>query len=802
MSESSKLTENNKKENEQEILSIPQEESTNSNDSCENKKILCDFIIKEKIGEGTFSTVNLAINRQTGEKVAIKIMEKSKLINKEDKVRLDREIEVLKKLRHPNIVHLYSVIEAEDKIYLIMQYIPGKELFDYIVMKKKLSEKEACIFFQQLISGIEYLHKIKYIHRDIKPENLLIKEDTKELTIVDFGLTNNYTNSKKNLLSSSCGSPSYAAPEMLNGEKYHGPPVDIWSCGIVLYAMLCGYLPFEDENNNNDVLYDKICKGKFIIPNHVSEKARDLLNKIIETDPKKRLNIYQIKNHPWFSLYNNNGKLMISDGLNLSKYIIPIDEEIVHSMSKEYNINEETIRVSILSNKHNDISTIYYLILNKKIKNKKKTEADIKSNLFKKYCDNKNNLLKTYNNDINKVLNERKNGYKNNSEDSNNKAKSKEDNLSEKKRISKKIKRYFSPEEKIKMFQLNKKLNETEANINKNQKLFNLNGGNPEMESNINDIEIIKKENYRIFKKKYKGKPVDNQKSFNKNKNINNRLNTETNKLNYITNTSIKEKKNNNMENKNINNNIFINYSNNKKCITTKEQKFKTPYKDITNRTDYLKIKKINQNEQSERFSSIGKKKFRINTINEEQEVSKKHSLTNYKKLSNNYNSKTINKNIFNENLKRRIDISRKRKYNFITSKNSEILQKTQDYKYSQSQNIGDSLLNINKRSNCYEPFDLSLLYFKPKKLMEEKLKFILDKYKMKYRLINKDKFIIENKKDNITLSLKLERLKEINENEEEDMIHKKLSVIKLKRLNGGYENNFKTFEKIIYKIN
>ena len=444
MSESSQLTENNKKENEQEILSIPQEESTNSNDSCENKKILCDFIIKEKIGEGTFSTVNLAINRQTGEKVAIKIMEKSKLINKEDKVRLDREIEVLKKLRHPNIVHLYSVIEAEDKIYLIMQYIPGKELFDYIVMKKKLSEKEACIFFQQLISGIEYLHKIKYIHRDIKPENLLIKEDTKELTIVDFGLTNNYTNSKKHLLSSSCGSPSYAAPEMLNGEKYHGPPVDIWSCGIVLYAMLCGYLPFEDENNNNDILYDKICKGKFIIPNHVSEKARDLLNKIIETDPKKRLNIYQIKNHPWFSLYNNNGKLMISDGLNLSKYIIPIDEEIVHSMSKEYNINEETIRVSILSNKHNDISTIYYLILNKKIKNKKKTEADIKSNLFKKYCDNKNNLLKTYNNDINKVLNERKNGYKNNSEDSNNKAKSKEDNLSEKKRISKKKKIFQS----------------------------------------------------------------------------------------------------------------------------------------------------------------------------------------------------------------------------------------------------------------------------------------------------------------------------------------------------------------------
>jgi len=155
MSESSQLLENNKKENENNILSMPPDESTNSDDSGQIKKILCDFIIREKIGEGTFSTVNLAINRQTGEKVAIKVMEKSKLINKEDKIRLYREIEVLKKLRHPNIVHLYSVIETDDKIYLIMQYIPGKELFDYIVKKKKLSEKEACIFFQQLISGIE-----------------------------------------------------------------------------------------------------------------------------------------------------------------------------------------------------------------------------------------------------------------------------------------------------------------------------------------------------------------------------------------------------------------------------------------------------------------------------------------------------------------------------------------------------------------------------------------------------------------------------------------------------------------------
>ena len=486
------VIEKNQKENEEEILQIMSEELNDPTNSQEDKKIICDFIITKKIGEGTFSNVKLAKNRQTGEQVAIKIIEKNKFKHKEDKLRFNREIEILKKLRHPNIVQLYSIIEKNDKIYLIMEYIKGQELFDYIVTKKKLSEKEACIFFQQLISGIEYLHKIKYVHRDIKPENLLINENSKQLTIIDFGLSNIYSNSKKEiLLSSACGSPSYAAPEMLNGEKYKGPPVDIWSCGIVLYAMLCGYLPFDDENNDNDKLYDKICKGKFIIPNHVSEKARDLLNKILVTDPKKRLNIFQIKSHPWFSIYNNKGKLMISDGLILSKYVIPIDEEIINSMSKEYDINEEKIRISILSNKHDDISTIYYLLLNKKIKKKKKSEADIKSDLFKKYCENKNNLMKNYNNDINKMLKERKNGYINNLENSK-RQDNKEDIISERKRIRKKLKRLFSPDEKVKMKNLNRKLNKTELKINKNlEDIFNINKAN-DKESNHNTKEKIK----------------------------------------------------------------------------------------------------------------------------------------------------------------------------------------------------------------------------------------------------------------------------------------------------------------------
>ena len=467
MSENEEVKENKEEEDEEEeILSIPPEGVTDINDPELKEKAICDFIIKQVIGEGTFATVRLAINKQTGEQVAIKIMEKSRIVQKEDKIRIEREIKVLKNLRHPNIVHLYNVIETEEKIYLIMEYAKGKELFDYIVMKKKLTENESCIFFQQIISGIEYLHKIKYVHRDIKPENLLVNEQTKELKIVDFGLSNVYSNPNKNLLSSACGSPSYAAPEMLNGEKYKAPPVDIWSSGIVLYAMICGYLPFEDDDN--EVLYDKICKGKFVIPNHVSEKARDLLNKILVTDPKKRLTIYQIKHHPWFSLYNDKGKLMINDGLILNKFVVPIDEEVVSSMSKKFNITEENIRISILSNKHDDISTLYYLLLNNKINNKKKSVADIKSDLFKKYCENKFNLFENYDKDLNKVLEDRKNGYNHqnlsqtkdvSSIDIKRKLNFKEENLANKKNIednksnrkelmNEKRARYFSPQKK------------------------------------------------------------------------------------------------------------------------------------------------------------------------------------------------------------------------------------------------------------------------------------------------------------------------------------------------------------------
>ena len=381
--------------------------------SIKDEDILCDFIIKEKLGEGAFGSVRLGINKQTGEKVAIKILEKNKL-KSEDKCRIEREINILKKLRHPNIVYLYSIIETDKQILIITEYIQGQELFHYILLKKKLTEEEACYYFTQIVSGVEYLQKLKIAHRDIKSENIIIDQRTKMIKIIDFGLSNTYGDKDEKILSTSCGSPLYAAPEMLKGEIYKGNTVDIWSIGVVLYFMLCGYLPFQDTDNTK--LYKKIIQGQITIPMHVSIQARELLYKLMEINPRKRINVAQIKRHSWIRLYsnkNNNGinDIIFNAGLNLEKYVIPIDEEIIEELNTKFNLSKVKLRTNILMNKINDYTTLYELLLNKKISEGKNSVGDLKSELFIEYIKDKKNLMVYYNNDIKQVIKNRKMGY-------------------------------------------------------------------------------------------------------------------------------------------------------------------------------------------------------------------------------------------------------------------------------------------------------------------------------------------------------------------------------------------------------
>ena len=255
------------------------------------------YLIKRTLGRGTFGKVKLGIYLPTKEKVAIKILEKSKIREKDDEIRVQREFEMLTKFNHINLILVAEIFESYDAFYTVMEYCEGGELFNYIVKKRKLSEEESSFFYYQIIKGLEYIHSLNIVHRDLKPENLLLTRNH-ILKIIDFGLSNYFNNNQNNLLVTPCGSPCYASPEMVSGKKYNGFKIDIWSTGIILYAMLCGYLPFEDKDN--DLLFKKILECKLDLPHHLSLLSKDLIKKILVTNPDKRISIKEIKKHPFF----------------------------------------------------------------------------------------------------------------------------------------------------------------------------------------------------------------------------------------------------------------------------------------------------------------------------------------------------------------------------------------------------------------------------------------------------------------------------------------------------------------------
>jgi maternal embryonic leucine zipper kinase len=164
----------------------------------------------------------------------------------DDLPRVYREMRALKKLHHQHICQLFQVIETETMIYMILEYCSGGELFDYIVAKERLKEQEARTFFRQIVSALKYVHTSGFVHRDLKPENLLLDEDS-NIKLIDFGLVAE-PQDIRHLLKTCCGSPAYAAPELIKGGPYIGPQADVWSLGVLLYALLNGFLPFDDDN--------------------------------------------------------------------------------------------------------------------------------------------------------------------------------------------------------------------------------------------------------------------------------------------------------------------------------------------------------------------------------------------------------------------------------------------------------------------------------------------------------------------------------------------------------------------------
>ncbi|GAV27551.1 protein kinase [Pichia membranifaciens] len=285
-----------------------------NSDSQKESNRIGKYQIVKTLGEGSFGKVKLAYHTTTGQRISY-----------------------LRLLNHPHIIKLYDVIKSKEEIIMVIEYA-GKELFEYIVQNGRMKDDQARRFFQQIIAAVDYCHGHKIVHRDLKPENLLL-DDQLNIKIADFGLSN--IMSDGNFLKTSCGSPNYAAPEVISGKLYAGPEVDVWSCGVILYVMLCGRLPFDDESI--PALFKKISNGVYTLPHDLSPGAKNLLTRMLVVNPLNRITIHEIMEDEWFKVglpeYLKQSALIENKILTAED----IDDDIVFALSSTMGYSQEEI---------------------------------------------------------------------------------------------------------------------------------------------------------------------------------------------------------------------------------------------------------------------------------------------------------------------------------------------------------------------------------------------------------------------------------------------------------------------------
>ena len=382
-----------------------------------DEKQIGNYVIKNIIRSEGYTAIVKAIHKPTDEKVTIKIIDKNELNKSQTaKKSIEKEISILKILNHKNIIKLYEIIETTKKIYLVTEYCDGGDLFEYIIKLHQLTQEQSCIIFQQLIESLEYLHSQNICHRNLKLENIFLSKPKNGLNIniklADFSMSTFYTLEK--LLSTPCGTVSYTAPEILKGEDYYGLLSDIWSSGIILYIMNFGYLPFHEENNEDNIT--KIINGKLEFPENANPDLVDLLKHILDINILTRYDLEQIKNHPWYNIYP---VLTLKPGLIIGYHKIPIDNNIVNECEL-MGYNKLKVKQSIIDNKFDSNYAIYYILLNKKINEGFKSISDLKSEVYLNYIKTENNLIKNSNenkgnegsNKINKSENKNRKGRK------------------------------------------------------------------------------------------------------------------------------------------------------------------------------------------------------------------------------------------------------------------------------------------------------------------------------------------------------------------------------------------------------
>ncbi len=595
----------------------------------EKENPIGDYLLNEELGSGGFAKVVQGIHIPTGEKVAVKIMDKAQIFAEPLNLnRIRREIAILKIVRHKNIIKLYELMETPHKIYLVMEYCNGGELFDYIVSKQHLTERQACRFFQEIIDSLEYLHSLNIVHRDIKPENLLL--DTtgqhKSLKLIDFGISNCYNPDK--LLNTPCGTASYAPPEMHKGEEYYGLLSDVWSAGVVLYAMVFGYLPFCEDDEDTNI--SNIISGNYEIPEEASPELADLLIHLLDINPLTRYDLEQIKRHPWFNM----ARTYISvPGVIEGYHRIPVDMNIIEAC-EQYGYDRQKVIDSVEKCKYNRDSSVYYILLSKMKREGYKSISDLFSDKFLDYINNPRNII--YRIDDTEL-------FGNDDKDNNNFFK----NHSEA-NINEKIKRHQSHpindkniEEELLSFKANDNKRKEKKNNENNENNQNINPAdiNNSKNDNFETINDNNKSNYKYKTKKNEQKPSfpvyvkpkvkikknrnDKAKDFNIHKeifelkNITINSSNQTNKTKNIINnmnhsTTARRKNNKKKEIKKPNLNIGNNrsFSQNKKNRNKKIKKNNDKNNNINNNnaTNINNIRNTNNSNYKSNFPEFKKK--------------------------------------------------------------------------------------------------------------------------------------------------------------------------------------------------
>lgn len=279
------------------------------------------FSIGSKLGTGGFAVVRKCKRRADGVVFALKVINKKNL-DKDDLVILESEVNIMRQVTHPNIIKLYNIFDSRSKMCLVLELLEGGELFDRIIEKGHFSEADASRSFVQMVEALAYLHSKQIVHRDLKPENLLFSTKAADASIklIDFGLAGSC---KDGPLKTPCGTPNYVAPEILRRSKY-GTQADMWSIGVILYIILCGFPPFYDENDDLGRLYRKIKRAEYDMPSpywdNISENAKDLVKKLLQPDPKKRITADKALQHAWCKGKQNETALGENHAFHLKRF--------------------------------------------------------------------------------------------------------------------------------------------------------------------------------------------------------------------------------------------------------------------------------------------------------------------------------------------------------------------------------------------------------------------------------------------------------------------------------------------------